>query len=137
MWQVKTMTSSISRGGHALEDSNSDACRNGIVSIIHIATDVLHIIRKDYRLPSSMQPPTFSDPPSVQPPTFSMQPPTFSYPTINDYLFSATSYIFKLAFSAASYLFIPTISATFYLFSVASSIFRFTFSSTFYTNPPS
>ena len=45
------MTSIISRGGHALEDSNSDACRIGIVDIIRMATDVMCIIWEDYRLP--------------------------------------------------------------------------------------
>ena len=44
MRQVETITSIISRGGHALEDFNSDACRNGIVDIILMVTDVLHII---------------------------------------------------------------------------------------------
>ena len=45
------MTSIISRGGHALEDSDTDACRTGIVDIIRMATDVMCIIREDYRLP--------------------------------------------------------------------------------------
>ena len=44
------MTSIISRGGHVLEDSDSDACRTGIVDIICMATDVMCIIREDYRL---------------------------------------------------------------------------------------
>ncbi|RVW34266.1 Serine/threonine-protein phosphatase 7 long form-like [Vitis vinifera] len=37
--------------GHALEDSDTDACRTGIVDIIRMATDVMCIIREDYRLP--------------------------------------------------------------------------------------
>ena len=45
------MTSIISRGGHALEDSDSDACHIGIVDIIRMATNVMCIIREDYRLP--------------------------------------------------------------------------------------
>ena len=45
------MTSIISRGGHALEDSDSDACRTGIVDIIRMAIDVMCIIREDYRIP--------------------------------------------------------------------------------------
>ena len=44
------MTSIISRGGHALEDSDTDACCTGIVDIIFMATDVMCIIREDYRL---------------------------------------------------------------------------------------
>ena len=63
---------------HALVDSNSDACRNGIVDIIRMATNVLRIIREDYCLSPSVQPLIFSDPPSVRSPTFSVQPPTFS-----------------------------------------------------------
>ena len=59
------MTSIVSRGRHALVDSNDDACRNGIVDIIHMATDVLCIFPEDYRLPPSVQPPVFSDLPSV------------------------------------------------------------------------
>ena len=66
------MTSIVSRGCHALVDSNDDACRNGIVDIICMAMDVLRIIREDYRLPPSVQPPVFSDLPSVQPLTFSV-----------------------------------------------------------------
>ena len=42
------MTSIISRGGHALEDFDSDACRTGIVDIIHMAIDVMCIIQEDY-----------------------------------------------------------------------------------------
>ena len=45
------MASIISRGGHALEDSDSDACRTGIVDIIRMATDVMCIIRENYRIP--------------------------------------------------------------------------------------
>ena len=45
------MTSIISRGGHASEDSDSDVCRIGIVDIIRMATDVMCIIREDYRIP--------------------------------------------------------------------------------------
>ncbi|KAL6335837.1 hypothetical protein AAG906_040558 [Vitis piasezkii] len=48
---IETMTSIISRGGHALEDSDSDACRTGIVDIIRMTTNVTCIIREDYRLP--------------------------------------------------------------------------------------
>ena len=40
------MTSIISRGGHALEDSDSNVCHIGIVDIIHIATDVMCILGK-------------------------------------------------------------------------------------------
>eukprot|EP00261_Vitis_vinifera_P021396 XP_010652608.1 PREDICTED: uncharacterized protein LOC104879884 [Vitis vinifera] len=47
---IETMTSIISRGGHALEDSNTDACRTDIVDIICMAIDVICIIREDYRL---------------------------------------------------------------------------------------
>ena len=42
------MTSIISRGGHALEDSDIDACRTGIVDIIRMAIDVMCIIQEDY-----------------------------------------------------------------------------------------
>ena len=45
------MTSIISREGHALEDSNSDAYRTGIVDIIYMATDVMCIIQEDYHIP--------------------------------------------------------------------------------------
>ena len=45
------MTSIISRGCHALEDSNSNACRTSIVDIIRIATNVMCIIQEDYRIP--------------------------------------------------------------------------------------
>ena len=41
----------ISHKGHALEDSNSDVCRFGIVDIIHIGIDVMCIIWEDYRIP--------------------------------------------------------------------------------------
>ena len=92
------MTSIISRGGHALVDSNSDACHNDIIYIICMATDILCIIREDYRLPPSVQPPIFSDQPSVQPPTFldpllvsifSMQHLTFLYsPFVRPHTFS-------------------------------------------------
>ena len=51
MWQIETMTSIISWGGHALEDFDSDACRIGIVDIICMATDVICIIWEDYRIP--------------------------------------------------------------------------------------
>ena len=44
------MTSIRSQGGHPLEDSDSDACHTGIVDIICMATDVMCIIREDYRL---------------------------------------------------------------------------------------
>ena len=44
------MTSIISRGGHALEDSDSDACRTGIVDIIRMVIDIMCIIREDYRI---------------------------------------------------------------------------------------
>ena len=46
MWQIETMTSIISRGGHALEDSASNVCHTGIVDIIHMATDVMCIFGK-------------------------------------------------------------------------------------------
>ena len=42
------MTSIISQGGHALEDSDSDVCHTGIVDIIHMAIDVMCIIQEDY-----------------------------------------------------------------------------------------
>ncbi|RVW45631.1 hypothetical protein CK203_022659 [Vitis vinifera] len=45
------MTSIISQGGHALEDFDSDACRTGIIDIIHMAIDVMCIIWEDYRIP--------------------------------------------------------------------------------------
>ena len=45
------MTSIISQGGHALEDSDTDACRTGIVDIIRMTTDVMCIIQEDYRIP--------------------------------------------------------------------------------------
>ena len=45
------MTSIISRGGHAFEDSNSDACRTVFVDIICMATNVMCIIWEDYRIP--------------------------------------------------------------------------------------
>ena len=45
------MTSIISRGGHALEDSDSDACRTGIIDIIRMGTDVMCIIREDFHIP--------------------------------------------------------------------------------------
>ena len=49
MWQIETMTSIISRGGHALEDSDSDACCTSIVDIIRMVTNVMCIIQEDYR----------------------------------------------------------------------------------------
>ncbi|KAL6333888.1 hypothetical protein AAG906_039298 [Vitis piasezkii] len=48
---IETMTSIISRGGHALEDFDSDACCTGIVDIIRMATNVMCIIREDYHIP--------------------------------------------------------------------------------------
>ena len=51
MWQIETMTSIISQEGHALEDSDSDAYRTGIVDIIYMTTDVMCIIWEDYRIP--------------------------------------------------------------------------------------
>ncbi|KAL6342202.1 hypothetical protein AAG906_006816 [Vitis piasezkii] len=48
--------------GHALEDSDTDACRTGIVDIIRMTTDVMCIIREDYRLPHS----TVARPPLVR-----------------------------------------------------------------------
>ena len=45
------MASIISQGGRALEVSDSDACRTGIVGIICMSTDVMQIIWEDYRLP--------------------------------------------------------------------------------------
>ena len=51
MWWIETMTLIISRWGYALEDSDSDACRTGIVDIIRMAIDVMCIIREDYRIP--------------------------------------------------------------------------------------
>ena len=51
MWHIETMTSIIYWGGHALEDSDSDACRIGIIDIIRMATEVMCIIREDYRIP--------------------------------------------------------------------------------------
>ena len=45
------MTSIISRGGHALKDSDSNACHTSIVDIIRMATDVMRIIRDVYRIP--------------------------------------------------------------------------------------
>ena len=45
------MASIISRGGQALEVSDSDACRTGIVGIICMSTYVMLIIWEDYRLP--------------------------------------------------------------------------------------
>ena len=44
------MTLIISRGGHELEESDSDAYRTGIVDIIRMATNVMCIIREDYRI---------------------------------------------------------------------------------------
>ncbi|RVW38482.1 Serine/threonine-protein phosphatase 7 long form-like [Vitis vinifera] len=38
-------------GGHAFEDSNSDACRTVFVDIICMATNVMCIIWEDYRIP--------------------------------------------------------------------------------------
>ncbi|RVW98424.1 hypothetical protein CK203_026839 [Vitis vinifera] len=104
---IETMTSIISRGGHALEDSDTDVCRTGIVDIIRMATDVMCIIRENYRLPHVehgggrspaqstiarpplvrdvplVQHPTSSDPPSTQPLTFS-DPPSVQPPTSLD-----------------------------------------------------
>ncbi|RVW84952.1 Serine/threonine-protein phosphatase 7 long form-like [Vitis vinifera] len=48
---IETMTLIISRGGHELEESDSDAYRTGIVDIIRMATNVMCIIREDYRIP--------------------------------------------------------------------------------------
>ena len=45
------MTSIISQGGHPLQDSDSDACHTSIVDIICMVTDVMCIIRGDYRIP--------------------------------------------------------------------------------------
>ena len=51
MWQTENMIDIISHKGHALEDSDSDVCRFGIVDIIHMGTDVMCIIWEDYRIP--------------------------------------------------------------------------------------
>ncbi|RVW29435.1 Serine/threonine-protein phosphatase 7 long form-like [Vitis vinifera] len=101
---IETMTSIISRGGHALEDSDTDACRTGIVDIIRMTTDVMCIIREDYRLPhvehggdrspaqsTVARPPLVRgrstsrgrDPPSAQPLT-SSDPPSVQPPTSLD-----------------------------------------------------
>ena len=45
------MTSIISRGSHALEDSDTDACHTGIVDIIRMTTNVMRIIQDVYRIP--------------------------------------------------------------------------------------
>ncbi|RVX20495.1 Serine/threonine-protein phosphatase 7 long form-like [Vitis vinifera] len=100
---IETMTSIISRGGYALEDSDTDACRTGIVDIIRMATDVMCIIREDYHLPYvehgedrspaqstvarpplvRVQSPISSDVPSVQHPT-SSDPPSAQPLTSSD-----------------------------------------------------
>lgn len=41
----------ISGGGQAWENYNSDACYTGIVDIIHMSIDIMHYLRKYYRLP--------------------------------------------------------------------------------------
>ncbi|RVW71392.1 Serine/threonine-protein phosphatase 7 long form-like [Vitis vinifera] len=89
--------------GHALEDSDTDVCRTDIVDIIRMATDVMCIIREDYRLPhvehggdrsptqsTVAQPPLVrvqssisSDVPSVQHPT-SSDPPSAQPLTSSD-----------------------------------------------------
>ena len=45
------LTLIISQGDHALKDSNTDVCRTSIVDIICMVTDVMCIIRGDYRIP--------------------------------------------------------------------------------------
>nr|CAN65789.1 hypothetical protein VITISV_039102 [Vitis vinifera] len=76
---IETMTSIISRGGHALEDSASNVCHTGIVDIIHMATDVMCIFGKIIAHTSSDPPSTqlltSSDLPSVQPPISLDLPP--------------------------------------------------------------
>ncbi|KAL6340122.1 hypothetical protein AAG906_038957 [Vitis piasezkii] len=82
------LTSIISRGGHALEDSDSDVCHTGIVDIIRMATDVMCIIWKDHHIAHVkhggdlplMQHPTYTDLPSVQPLT-SLDPPSIDTST--------------------------------------------------------
>ena len=51
MSQIETMTSIISRWGHAFEDFDNDGCCIGIVDIIHMGIDVIYIIREDYHIP--------------------------------------------------------------------------------------
>ncbi|RVW87837.1 Serine/threonine-protein phosphatase 7 long form-like [Vitis vinifera] len=111
-YAIETMTSIISRGGHALEDFDSDACRTGIVDIICMTIDVMCIIQEDYCIPyvehggggSTAQStvaqlplvqgpyffrptisttPTSSDSPSIQPPT-PLDLPPLQPPTSSD-----------------------------------------------------
>ena len=50
MWQTENMIDIISQKGHALEDSESDVCRFGIVDIIHMGTNVfVYICPYTYR----------------------------------------------------------------------------------------
>ncbi|RVW95311.1 hypothetical protein CK203_034139 [Vitis vinifera] len=75
-----------------IRDSDSDACRTGIVDIIRMAIDVMCIIREDYRIPhvehgggrspaqSIVAPlPFVQDLPSVQSPTSSDLPSVYPY----------------------------------------------------------
>ncbi|RVW84296.1 Serine/threonine-protein phosphatase 7 long form-like [Vitis vinifera] len=100
---IETMTSIISRGGHALEDSDIDACRTEhggdrspaqstvarppLVRVQSpISSDVPSVQHPTSSDPPSAQPLTSSDPPSVQPPTSldlpPSQPPTSSDPPL-------------------------------------------------------
>ncbi|RVW69911.1 Serine/threonine-protein phosphatase 7 long form-like [Vitis vinifera] len=108
---IETMTSIISRGGHALEDSDTDACRTGIVDIIRMATDVMCIIREDYRLPHVEHGGDRSPAQSTV-----AQPPLVRAPYLFILTISTVTHLFRRTISAAPYLFRPTISPTPYFF---------------------
>ncbi|KAL6337903.1 hypothetical protein AAG906_002369 [Vitis piasezkii] len=89
-------------------DSDSDACRTGIVDIICMATDVMCIIREDYRIPhvehGGGRSPAYRS-------TSRRRGSYFFKPTINP-----TSYLFRPTISTTPDLFRPTSITTSFLF---------------------
>ncbi|KAL6323478.1 hypothetical protein AAG906_039050 [Vitis piasezkii] len=139
---IETMTSIISRRGHALEDSDSDACRTSIVDIIHITIGVMCIIWEDYCIPHVKH----GEGRSPSQSTVARLPlvrgcllPFSTYHQCNPYLFrptiSITLYFFRLTFSSGPYFFRPTISTIPYLFRPTISTTPYLFRPTISTTP--
>ncbi|KAL6333874.1 hypothetical protein AAG906_039284 [Vitis piasezkii] len=100
------MTSIISRGGHALEDSDSDAC----CTSHQLSRQLLnyHLFKVGRHIEGELD-------------ILVVSPPPCQYQHhYNPYLFiltiSTVTHLFKPTISVAPYLFRPTISATPYLF---------------------
>ena len=127
MWQIETLASIISRGGHALEDYDSA---------------VSYLFKPTISATSYLFRPIINTTPYFFKPTFSSTSYLFR-PTINITLYffkptiSTTPYLFKPTINTTPYLFKPTISATPYLFKLTirttNYLFRPTFSACYPT----